>query len=185
MVGHWLILSHIGHCTPQVPSQFLITPLLQCVVNGCNGWQAVGVLLCRQHANDPAALRTADIHKNLDTYLARPAQYQLMCYTQTGNPMHLALEEGEAVDVLEIDPQGMCLCRTAAGAVGFYPRADLLTEDEVYQRFIAEEDARLQAELEARKQAQDKEAEAYEAQLREKCATLRDTFAIIEYSPQY
>lgn len=154
-------------------------------MNGCNGWQAVGVLLCRQHANDPAALRTADIHKNLDTYLARPAQYQLMCYTQTGNPMHLALEEGEAVDVLEIDPQGMCLCRTAAGAVGFYPRADLLTEDEVYQRFIAEEDARLQAELEARKQAQDKEAEAYEAQLREKCATLRDTFAIIEYSPQY
>jgi hypothetical protein len=100
-------------------------------MNGCAGWQGVGSLLCRKHVGDPAAARVADIHANLDAYLARPAQYKLMCYTQTGDPSHLTLEEGEAVDVLEIDAGGLCLCRTSAGAVGFYPRSDLLTEDEV------------------------------------------------------
>jgi hypothetical protein len=39
----------------------------------------------------------------------------------------------------------------------------------VYQRFIVEEDARLQAELDEKKQMQDKEAEAYETALRDRC----------------
>jgi len=140
----------------------------RCIFAGCSGWQAVGSLLCRKCAANPAAVRAAEIHSNLDTFLAMPAQYRLMCYTVTGDPAHVALAEGEAVDILELDPSGMCLCRTEGGKVGLYPRAHLLTEDEIYERFIAEEDARLQAELDEQKRAKDAAEEQYEQQLRQR-----------------
>lgn len=70
----------------------------------------------------------------------------------------MPLAEGATVDVLELDPSGMCICRDETGNVGFFPRANLLTEDEIYQRFIVEEDARLLAELEAKKAQDDAKA---------------------------
>ena len=45
------------------------------------------------------------------------------------------------------DPvNGLVLCRTTEAAtpsVGYFPRASLMTEDEIYERFILEEDERL------------------------------------------
>ena len=79
-----------------------------------------------------------------------------MCDRESSEPFCLALTEGQTVDVLLNNADGTCLVRTDAGDVGYAPRAHLLTEDEIYQKFIAEEDARLQAELEEQKRASDK-----------------------------
>jgi hypothetical protein len=105
-----------------------------------------------------ACLYAVALHRAAHSRKRNVARYRLVVYTVSKNVTHMPLAEGATVDVLEVDPSGMCVCRDDSGDVGFYSRANLLTEDEIYQRFIVEEDARLLAELETKKTQDDAKA---------------------------
>ena len=73
-VSRWSIVSSCQANALTIGSAHLLfTP--QCVVNGCKGWQGVGSLLCRAHANDPMAARIAHVHTHIDAYRAQRALY--------------------------------------------------------------------------------------------------------------
>lgn len=66
--------------------------------------------------------------------------------------------------VLSDPVDGVVLCRTTEAttpSVGYFPRVSLMTENEIYERFILEEDERLLAEIEEKKRAQDQEYVSY------------------------
>lgn len=116
------------------------------------------------------------MQRELETLRLGPVLNTLVVTGPSPDGSHLALEEGAYVDVLEpagASLAGACLCRTQAPDpknrdVGFYDAALLQTEEQVYERFMAEENARLAAELEAQQQAKQDEADSYERALRQR-----------------
>eukprot|EP00041_Stephanoeca_diplocostata_P011057 m.179757 g.179757 ORF g.179757 m.179757 type:complete len:164 (-) comp18396_c0_seq5:1070-1561(-) len=134
----------------------------KCCVVGCSEWEFQD-LLCRKHKGDGDAKRIAHLVKNKEKYLVQPAKYVLIANELSRSEFHLPLSEGEEVDVLDIDGNGTCLCRTLSTPkqVGYYPRTQLLTKEEIYEQFIRDEDARLEAELLEQKRMQDKQAADY------------------------
>lgn len=111
---------------------------------------------------------------NMKAFQTMPAAYALVATGSSAVNTHVKLKEGDYCDLLEeADANGEALVRTQKAdpeqrIVGYFPRQLLLTEDEIYQRFIAEEDERIRAELERQKREADEKEAAYEAQLRQK-----------------
>lgn len=160
----WSPLSSVGQ--QRSPS----TMPARCLFRGCGKWEFQDGL-CKTCQQSPDAPKIVYIAQNLDALRAQGAVRVLVCMGNSPNPSHIALNEGDYVDILQEATAGEFLVRTQAGnpmdrKVGFYPEQMLLTEEQVYTQFMADEDARLAAEIEAKKTQQDTAAEEYEAQLR-------------------
>lgn len=86
------------------------------------------------------------------------------------------LSDGQVVDVLQ-EQGGLLVVRTQQAPgdnsplkIGYFPVEQLLTEEEIYAKFMYEEELRLAKELEDAKLADEAKTQAYEENLRQKSA---------------
>eukprot|EP00039_Didymoeca_costata_P007181 m.97107 g.97107 ORF g.97107 m.97107 type:complete len:252 (-) comp13579_c0_seq1:208-963(-) len=147
-------------------------PQKRCFV-GCGRWEFANGM-CKECKGLPGAAKMQRVGANLAAYKNQAPLAVLVATGSSTVATHVKLQEGHYVDVLEdVDATGEILVRThnqnvEKRIVGYFPRDKLLTEDEIYAQFMAEEDERLQKEIDKQKREKAAEEAAYEEELRQK-----------------
>lgn len=137
----------------------------RCVTNGCSKWANQG-LLCKDCAKIPEAVRAADVVGRMSDIVTMPAIQTLIATKAASSQYHIQVEPGAKIDLLGPPDNGIVLCRVQGQQLaGYFPRASLMTEEEIYEHFIVDEDLRLLEEIEQEKLARDQAGRDYEAAL--------------------
>lgn len=136
----------------------------RCVTPQCGKWANQG-LLCKDCARIPDAVRAADVVNRMSDIMTMPAMQTLIATKAASSQYHMQVEEGAKVDLLGQPENGLVLCRAGQQLAGYFPRASLMTEEEIYEHFIVDEDLQLLEEIEQEKRDKDQAARDYEIAL--------------------